>query len=277
MRYKLQAHFSDRDIILNDIVIIALAGFTTGVTTVLFGFGGGFVVVPFVYQLLRCQPELAGNAMHIAVATSTAVMIFNAGWVSYRNWRAGKLSSQTLFPLLWFIAIGAFLGSWLAGMLSEGLVRALFILYMLVTIGDCLLRKGFFSGTAPRRLSPFITTGGGIAIGMIAALLGVGGSVMTVPLLRRHGYAMRDCISAANPLSLPVALCGAVMYAIIGWHTIPGSGFIGFISLKILCILILSGWAGIVFSRRAIPAVPDTLHARIYVLLLCLVFLAMLL
>ena len=71
---------------MNDIVIIALAGFTTGITTVLFGFGGGFVVVPFVYQLMLRQPELAGNAMHVAVATSTAVMIFNAGWVSYRNW-----------------------------------------------------------------------------------------------------------------------------------------------------------------------------------------------
>ena len=262
---------------MNDIVIIALAGFTTGITTVLFGFGGGFVVVPFVYQLMLRQPELAGNAMHIAVATSTAVMIFNAGWVSYRNWLAGKLSAQTLFPLLWFIAIGAVVGSCLTGIFSENIVRALFILYMLVTISDCLLRKGFFSGSSPRRLSLPAVTGGGLIIGMIAALLGVGGSVMTVPLLRRHGYAMRDCIHASNPLSLPVALCGAVSYAIIGWQTISVSGFLGFISLKILGLLVVTGWAGIAFSRRAIPAVPDIWHARIYLLLLCLVLVAMLL
>jgi uncharacterized membrane protein YfcA len=66
-----------------------------------------------------------------------------------------------------------------------------------------------------------------MVIGMIAALLGVGGSVMTVPLLRRHGYEMQECVSASNPLSLPVALCGAVTYAIIGWHSIPLSGFLG--------------------------------------------------
>jgi uncharacterized membrane protein YfcA len=262
---------------LNDIAIIALAGFTTGITTVLFGFGGGFVVVSFVYQLMLRQSELAGNAMHIAVATSTAVMIFNAGWVSYRNWRAGKLSAQTLFPLLWFIAIGAVVGSCLAGVFSENIVRALFILYMLVTIGDCLLRKGFFICSSPRRLSLSVVTGGGVIIGMIAALLGVGGSVMTVPLLRRHGYAMGECISASNPLSLPVALCGAVTYAVIGWQNIPVSGFLGFISLKILGLLVLTGWAGIVFSRRVIPALPDIWHARIYVILLCLVLLAMLL
>ncbi|MCV5738437.1 sulfite exporter TauE/SafE family protein, partial [Escherichia coli] len=78
--------------------------------------------------------------------------------------------------------------SCLAGVFSENIVRALFILYMLVTIGDCLLRKGFFICSSPRRLSLSVVTGGGVIIGMIAALLGVGGSVMTVPLLRRHGY-----------------------------------------------------------------------------------------
>lgn len=261
---------------MNDTVIIALAGFTTGITTVLFGFGGGFVVVPFVYQLLRRQPDLSENALHIAVATSTAVMIFNAGWVSYRNWRAGNISAQACLPLLWFIAAGAVIGSWLAGRLSEEWVRILFILYMLLTIGDCLLRNGFFSGTAPRRLSPLAVTGGGIGIGMIAALLGVGGSVMTVPLLRRHGYTMRDCISAANPLSLPVACCGTLTYAISGWQKIPGYGFLGFIDLNILAVLVLTGWTGIVFTRRAIPAVSDSWHAWIYVLLLCMVLLAML-
>lgn len=142
---------------MNEIVIIALAGFTTGITTVLFGFGGGFVVVPFVYQLMLRQPAIAGNAMHVAVATSTAVMIFNAGWVSYRNWRAGRLAAQTLFPLLWFIAIGAVVGSCLAGILSENIVRALFILYMLATISDCLLRKGFFHGQ--RSASPVPASG----------------------------------------------------------------------------------------------------------------------
>lgn len=51
----------------------------------------------------------------------------------------------------------------------------------------------------------------------------------------------------------------------------------GFISLKILGLLLVTGWAGIVFSRRAIPAIPDAWHARIYVMLLCMVLMAMLL
>lgn len=50
----------------------------------------------------------------------------------------------------------------------------------------------------------------------------------------------------------------------------------GFYQPEILGLLVLTGWAGIAFSRRAIPAVPDVWYARIYVLLLFLVLLAML-
>lgn len=73
-----------------------------------------------------------------------------------------------------------------------------------------------------------------------------------------------------------MALCGAVTYAIIGWHSIPLSGFLGFISLKILSLLILTDRVGTVFSHRAIPVIPDMWHARIYILLLCLMLLAIL-
>ncbi|CDK66317.1 Integral membrane protein [Klebsiella pneumoniae IS10] len=91
---------------MNEIVIIALAGFTTGITTVLFGFGGGFVVVPFVYQLMLRQPAIAGNAMHVAVATSTAVMIFNAGWVSYRTGGRAGLPRRRCFRCYGLLPLG---------------------------------------------------------------------------------------------------------------------------------------------------------------------------
>lgn len=261
---------------MNDILIIACVGLTTGITTVLFGFGGGFVVVPFVYQLLLRQPSLENNAMHIAVATSTAVMVFNSGWASYKNFKAGKLSMPIIFPLFWFIATGAILGSLISGILSESLVRVLFIIYMIVTILDCVFNKGFFVNTDKRYLSSLAIKGGGITIGCIASLLGVGGSVMTVPLLRRYGHAMKECVSSANPLSFPVALCGTVTYTINGWGKVPANAFMGFISLKILLVLVVFGLIGIFISQRYIPNIKDKWHARIYVLLLILVLISML-
>ena len=67
--------------------VLLLCGGLAGVTTVLFGFGGGFVVVPLMVTLLVAfhGPDSATGqaAMHIAVATSTALMIFA---VSLSTW-----------------------------------------------------------------------------------------------------------------------------------------------------------------------------------------------
>ncbi|WP_034949017.1 sulfite exporter TauE/SafE family protein [Erwinia oleae] len=255
---------------MSDIVIIALAGFATGMTTVLFGFGGGFVVVPFVYRFISHHggDAVAGQAMHIAVATSTAVMVLNASLASYKNWKAGTLLAETLCPLIFFIVPGALLGALLAGALPDNRIRMLYILYMLFTVADCLLRKGFFMQREKKRLSSFTASAGGVIIGTVAALLGVGGSVMTVPLLRRHGYAMQHCISAANPLSVPVAVVASLVYIFSAPDGMPENGYLGYINLQILGLLIVTGFAGIAFTRKFIPPVPDLLHARIYILLL---------
>lgn len=154
------------------------------------------------------------------------------------------------------------------------MIRVLFVAYMAVTIADCLFRRGFLTKPARAELSPATLWGGGPLIGGIATLLGVGGSVMTVPLLRRHGYDMKYCVSAANPLSIPVAVIGALMYIVLGWREMSGPQYLGYVNLNILGLLVVAGIAGIVFARRCLPKVSDALHAKIYVLLLIAVLIA---
>ncbi|MGW1443352.1 sulfite exporter TauE/SafE family protein [Serratia rhizosphaerae] len=260
---------------MTDAVILLAAGFLTGISTILFGFGGGFVVVPLVYHLIAGeQHELA---MHIAVATSTTLMILNAGYASYSQWRRGALRRETVIPLFYALAGGALIGALIATRLTDGLIRLLFILYMLVTIIDCVWRKGFLQKTARRPLSAATLWLGGPAIGVIAAMLGVGGSVMTVPLLRRHGYEMKYCVSAANPLSIAIAVMGAGMYGWLGYGKVAGVGYLGYVNLGMLAWLALSGMLGMVFARYALPKMHDGLHARVYVWLLVLVLVSMLL
>jgi uncharacterized membrane protein YfcA len=45
------------------------------------GFGGGLIVVPLLYSLLPHSPY----TMHIAVATSLAVMLVNTLFASYKH------------------------------------------------------------------------------------------------------------------------------------------------------------------------------------------------
>lgn len=252
-------------------LIVLSAGFITGITTILFGFGGGFVVVPLVYHLIFESGDQPSQAMHIAVATSTAVMVINASYATLSNLRNGNLLRETITPLIFYIAIGAAIGAFSFIHLADDLIRLLFVIYMLATIADCLFRRGFLVKSVRTVFSITTLFVGGILIGIIATMLGVGGSVMTVPLLRRHGYDMKNCVSAANPLSIPVAIIGVSMYIVLGWKEITGPQYFGYVNLTIFSLLVVAGIFGIFFAKMWLPKVNDDLHAKIYVLLLMIV------
>ena len=265
-------------------LLLTLFGCLTGVTAVLFGFGGGFVVVPLLYRMLTANhgadDPISQSAMHIAVATSTCVMIVNALIATGKHRRAGNLIRDYLWPLGGFIGLGAVVGAIAAVWVSGEVIRYAFIAYLGVTIVDCLLRRGFLTqseGVIPRQLGTLETSGGGVGIGAIATFLGVGGSVMTVPLLRRCGLSMSQATSMANPLSVPVALAGTLTYmALAGFsETDLGPWFIGYVDLLAFAVLTLGSMLGIRLATPWIGRIPDRVHAWVYIGLLVIVMVVM--
>lgn len=263
--------------------LLAACGCLTGMTTVLFGFGGGFVVVPLLYQLLShmdaADSAIGQSAMQIAVATSTSVMIFGALLATLRHQRAKTLDWAQVRPLLGFIGGGAVLGALAATAVHGEWLRWAFAAYLAMTILDCGLRPGFLSQPASGGLAPsfFTTALSGLAIGGIAAFLGVGGSVMTVPLMRRRGIEMTRATAMANPLSLPVALAGTATYVALAMGTTASFGgwHLGYVDLRAGAVLVVGSWIGIRAAAPWIGRIPDCLHARVYLGLLVAVFLAM--
>lgn len=270
-------------------LVLAVFGTLAGVTTLLFGFGGGFVVVPVLYRMLvhvHGADSAPGQlAMQVAVATSTCVMIVSAGLATRRHHRAGNVDWKQVRPLLGFIALGSVVGAAAATMLRSDWMRWAFVAYLALTILDGLLRPGFIrplaAAATPRRgprPSGQVTALLGLVIGAVACFLGVGGSVMTVPLMRRRGAPMVQATAAANPLSLPVALAGTATYVLLAWDqgTSLGPWHAGFVDLRALAVLVAGSWLGIRLGGRFVGRLPDGLHAKVYLALLAVVLLAML-
>ncbi|WP_425579580.1 sulfite exporter TauE/SafE family protein [Streptomyces coacervatus] len=252
-------------------------GCLTGLTTVLFGFGGGFITVPVVYGVLTATACSAADAMHVAVATSAAVMVVNAVVAALAQWRQGRLRRAYVWPLAAFIAVGAVAGSFVATLIGGTALRLLFAVYLLVTVADSLLREGFLSvahRTCPKPLGRGTTTLGGMGIGLVAAGLGVGGSVMTVPLLRRRGLPMAEATAMANPLSVPVALAATLVYALA--PSAPAcTGQLGYVDLAAGAALLAGSLPTIAVARRVTARVPDRVHSAAYVALLLVVLVVM--
>ncbi|WP_280542348.1 sulfite exporter TauE/SafE family protein [Chromohalobacter sp. 11-W] len=262
--------------------VLLLCGGLAGVTTVLFGFGGGFVVVPLMYTLLIAvhgtDSATGLAAMHIAVATSTALMIFAASLSTWRHHQRRTVQWRLVCPLVGFIAIGAVFGAAVAVSLSGDWVRWVFIGYLAITIADAVLRPGFLhqaSGDV-RPLGRLVTAMTGTFIGTVAALLGVGGSVMTVPLMRRRGASMTAATAMANPLSLPMAVSGTATYVLLSASdTALGAWYAGYVDLRALLALAVGSWLGIRLASLWIGRIPDRIHAGVYLLLLTVMLVVM--
>ncbi|MFF1922739.1 TSUP family transporter [Streptomyces sp. NPDC058221] len=275
-----------------DVVALIGIGLLTGVTTVLFGFGGGFVAVPVV---VWADAGLGGDAMRVATATSALVMVVNAGFATAVTPRRVLRTLRGSGTLLLLLAAGASAGAVATRLAPAGPARWAFVAYVALTIADLLLRPGFLrpgtrvgagpdtprSGSraeavpdVPRPLPAVL----GVPVGAVAAFLGVGGSVMTVPAMRRAGHTMQVATVLANPLTLVIALpatavslAGASVPAAVDAHV----HLVGLVDLRAASALLLGALPVIAILRRHPPRIPDRTYAWAYIGLLAAVTVAM--
>ncbi|MFE3828836.1 sulfite exporter TauE/SafE family protein [Streptomyces sp. NPDC059092] len=255
-------------------------GLLTGVTTVLFGFGGGFVAVPVV---VWADAALGADAMRVATATSALVMVVNAGFATAVTPRRVLLALRGSGTLLLLLAAGGSAGALATRLAPPDPARWAFVAYVALTLADLLLRPGFLrprppdeapSG-APRPLPAVL----GVPVGAVAAFLGVGGSVMTVPAMRRAGHTMHTATALANPLTLAIALPATVVS--LGGTVVPAAvdahvHLAGLVDLRAASALLLGALPVIAVLRRRPPRIPDRTHAWAYIGLLAVVTVAML-
>ncbi|MDN5806580.1 MAG: sulfite exporter TauE/SafE family protein [Brevibacterium sp.] len=260
-----------------DFVGLVFVGVLVGLSTVLFGFGGGFVTVPIITLV---HADLGSDTARVAAATSALVMLVNAvvSTISTKRETLAHLKGEWwLFILL---AAGGAFGAFCAKFAPEVLLKWGFVIYIAVTAIDLLARPGFFRrGGAQVRAkagkgSEDLGEGGrgiaalfGFPIGGLASFLGVGGSVMTVPMMRRSGATMTVATTLANPLTLVIML-PAVLVTITTHASTEIPGMIGSVDLRSALALLVGAIPLIVLLRRRVPKIPEIIHAWGYVILL---------
>ncbi|HCG55624.1 MULTISPECIES: sulfite exporter TauE/SafE family protein [Brevibacterium] len=263
---------------------LVLVGAVVGLTTVLFGFGGGFVTVPIITLV---HADLGSDTARVAAATSALVMLVNAvvSTVSTKRETLAHLAGKWwLFILL---AAGGAFGAFCAKFAPEALLKWGFVIYIAVTAIDLLARPGFFRRGGPKIRSNVGVPGGaavgaddnlrdggsgiaalfGFPIGGLASFLGVGGSVMTVPMMRRSGATMTVATTLANPLTFVIML-PAVLVTITTHASIEVPGMVGSVDLRSALALLIGAIPLIVLLRRRVPRIPEIIHAWGYFILL---------
>lgn len=252
-------------------IVLTLIGIVVGVTTVMFGFGGGFMTVPVVAV---ADHSLGGNAVRVATATSALVMLANAGTATLSTRREVIRPLVDDTRLLALLGVGGAVGAYVGRFAPAAMLQWGFVLYIAATIVDLLIRPGFLRAERPSstagegRSRLGIATWAGAPIGSVAAFLGVGGSVMTVPMMRRSGAPMQTATTLANPLTFVISAPAVVITALIGGTVAAGGGIVGSIDVRAGLALLVGAMPVIVMLRRRTLHIPEAVHAWGYVLML---------
>lgn len=184
---------------------VALVGVLAGFTSGLFGVGGGIVIVPALGYLARFPHKLA-----IGTSLSAIVPISLAGVAGYAlgdevDWAAAALVALGALG-------GAVLGTHLLVRLSGPLLQVLFAGAMVATAVRMLVETGDGAGRPGLDL-PMAAglVALGLASGVLAGLLGVGGGIVIVPVLT-IAFGVPHVLAKGTSLAviLPTAVMGTV-------------------------------------------------------------------
>lgn len=193
-----------------------LLGLFAGIAAGLFGIGGGALIVPVLAWLLQAKGFNPEHLMLIAVATSLATAIFTSLASVRTHHQLGNIVWQRAMHLAPSVLLGAAGGAVLAEYISGDLLRWCFICYLLYTSAQMALPRK--AKATVNSAKPYLDYPIGLLIGILSAILGIGGGTMTVPYLVGNGVLMKNAVATSSACAVPIALSAAASYALLGWQ-----------------------------------------------------------
>ncbi len=202
------------DAMLTTLLLYLALGAFAGVMAGMLGVGGGLIIVPVLAWIFGRQSVSDALIMHLAIGTSLASIVIT----SISSIRAHHQRGAVLWPAFWRltpgIVIGAWLGAAVADLLSSAALTKIFAVFVLMVAAQ----MAFGAKPAPQRELPKPTgmAATGVVIGMVSAIVGIGGGSLTVPFLSWCNTPIRQAVATSAACGLPIALAGALGFIVTG-------------------------------------------------------------
>ncbi len=212
------------------VLIIGLlaSGLLAGVIAGLLGVGGGVVMVPVLFQTFIFMNVAPALQMHMAVASSLAIIIF----ISLRSARAhaarGKLDMEIVKSWGVWIFCGAAIGALAARFISADQLKIIFASLALILGVKILMTADSVdtsidssvlgaSGASGQGFSLRVQKALAGLIGLFSALMGIGGGTFSTPLLRHTGRDIHQAVATSSALGFLIAIPATIGFIVGGW------------------------------------------------------------
>lgn len=255
-------------------VYLAL-GVVAGLLAGLLGVGGGLVLVAALVWLLPQQGVPAESVMHAALATSLASIVVTGLSSTRAHWRRGSVMWGSVARLVPGLLLGAALGGVLAGAISGAALRWGVAGFCVLAASQLLLGQPPALGHSEQPRSPWLLPAGGL-IGVVSALVGIGGGSMTVPLLVMLGAPPVRAVGSSAACGVAIGLAAALSYALAAPAGLGmPEGSVGYVFLPAAVGIALASVLVAPLGARLAHAIGGVALKRVFAVLLLLVALQM--
>ena len=197
-------------------------GASVGLLSGFLGIGGGTILIPILLLL--------GYATKDAIGISVVQMVFSSVYGSYLNNKKGTLDISLVFT----IGIGGFFGALLSGyaaaLFSGKTLEIIFLAFVVFAIVRMLFIK--LHESEEKRLNKIYLFLIGAVVGVMSMTIGIGGSIMLVPILVGFLHVeLKKAVSAGLFFVVFSSVSGLISHFLNGHVDFKSGIIIGFASL----------------------------------------------
>ncbi len=186
------------------------AGFFAG----FFGIGGGIITVPCLFYVFGSVGIDKSFIMHLAVGTSFAIIVPTAIMSVFTHYKHKAVDFNILKTYGIFVVLGVIFGSFFAAYMNTKSLILFFSLVMYLLAINLIFLKD--KTNLKLKFNLFQRTILGFIVGFISSLMGIGGAIMNVPILKFVGYSIKKAIGSAASIGFLISIFGCLGFMTSG-------------------------------------------------------------
>jgi uncharacterized membrane protein YfcA len=222
---------------MTEIIELIFLGMGVGALSGFFGIGGGTILVPALLFI--------GYGMKEAVGISVVQMVFSSIYGSYLNLKKGTLDVKMVLAIGAGGFVGALLSNFIVTALSSRTLEWIFMGFVLFALGRLFFKTGDHTGEV-KKAHPALLFAIGVLLGAFSISIGVGGSILLVPILAGFLHVpLKNAISAG--------LFFVVFSSISGLISLSAGGYVDYYHGIIIGIASMVGVFGGIWLKHVVP------------------------
>jgi uncharacterized membrane protein YfcA len=245
---------------MGELAMLALAltagGLVTGFLAGLLGVGGGAILVPVLYELFSLMGVEESVRMHMVLGTSLAVIVPTSFRSARGHWQKGAMDMGVLKRLGPWVVAGVFIGVLTAKMASTAALKWVWV------VCASLMAAKMAAGRDDWRLGDTLPAGRGIeaaalAIGVVSALLSIGGGMFIVSLLMLYAVPIHAAVATSSGFGPIISIPGTLGFV---WAGLGATGrpplSLGYVNLLGAALIIPASLFAVPYGVRVAHAIP---------------------